>query len=313
MLRIVMISLSCLVLGINVALAQSTSSSNKKKVWIGVFDNGDMTISYRSDIQTNKKGNHIVWVNVKYHTLSDQLYFAKLIRSKTPVATTKTKAEYSFDYGKVLVRQVMCYSKEGNLLYNSGDDTAAGWGYANTNDPLSVVAVFLLNKMNSDYQALSKKDDDHHLVHGSSRGSSDNFKKILIDRKTNKETGEAPITNEVSKTEETPEFEESKVFDVVEKMPQFPGGQAALLEYLAKNIQIPVDAEENGVQGRVICTFVVERDGSLGDIRVVKSVEPSLDQEAVRVIKSMPKWTPGKQNGSYVRVKYTVPVTFRLQ
>ena len=70
MLRIVMISLSCLVLGINVALAQSTSSSNKKKVWIGVFNNGDMTISYRSDIQTNKKGNHIVWVNVKYHTVT---------------------------------------------------------------------------------------------------------------------------------------------------------------------------------------------------------------------------------------------------
>ncbi len=106
---------------------------------------------------------------------------------------------------------------------------------------------------------------------------------------------------------------ETKVFDVVEEMPQFPGGQAALLEYLAKNIQIPVDAEENGVQGRVICTFVVERDGSLGDIRVVKSVEPSLDQEAVRVIKSMPKWTPGKENGHNVRVKYTVPIQFRLQ
>ena len=74
-----------------------------------------------------------------------------------------------------------------------------------------------------------------------------------------------------------------------------------------------MDAEENGVQGRVICSYVVERDGSLSDVRVLKSVEPSLDKEAVRVVMSMPKWTPGKQNGHNVRVKYTVPVQFRLQ
>lgn len=292
--------------------AQSGRASAKPK-WVVIFDNGDMTIAYLSNISTNEAGNKIVWIRVNYHTFSDQLHFAKIIRSSIPVAITKTKAEYSFDYGMVMARQVLCYSKKGKLIFDSGDDTSAGWGYANSNDPLSIVAVHLLNKMNAEHQALDEMDDDHHFVHGSSRGSSDNFKKILIDSKTNKETGEAPITNEVSKTEETPEFEESKVFDVVEEMPQFPGGYAALLEYLAKNIQIPVDAEENGVQGRVICTFVVERDGSLGDIRVVKSVEPSLDQEAVRVIKSMPKWTPGKQNGSYVRVQYTVPVQFCLQ
>ena len=87
----------------------------------------------------------------------------------------------------------------------------------------------------------------------------------------------------------------------------------ALLEYLAKNIKYPVVAEENGVQGRVIVTFVVERDGSITDVKVVKSVDPSLDKEATRVVKSMPKWQPGKQNGSAVRVKYTVPVQFRLQ
>ena len=107
--------------------------------------------------------------------------------------------------------------------------------------------------------------------------------------------------------------EESKVFDVVEEMPQFPGGPSALFEYLSKNIKYPVVAEENGVQGRVIVTFVVERDGSITDVKVVKSVDPSLDKEAQRVVKSMPHWIPGKQNGSAVRVKYTVPVTFRLQ
>ncbi len=113
--------------------------------------------------------------------------------------------------------------------------------------------------------------------------------------------------------DEKPKEEETKVFDVVEQMPQFPGGNAALFEYLSKHIKYPVIAEENGIQGRVIVTFVVERDGSITDVKVVKSVDPSLDKEAQRVVKSMPHWIPGKQNGAAVRVKYTVPVTFRLQ
>ena len=106
---------------------------------------------------------------------------------------------------------------------------------------------------------------------------------------------------------------EEQVFDVVEQMPQFPGGDAALFEYLSTHIKYPAIAEENGVQGRVIVTFVVERDGSITDVKVVKSVDPSLDKEAARVVQGMPKWIPGKQNGAAVRVKYTVPVTFRLQ
>ena len=105
----------------------------------------------------------------------------------------------------------------------------------------------------------------------------------------------------------------SKIYDVVEEMPQFPGGPSALFEYIAQNIKYPVVAEENGVQGRVIVTFVVERDGSISDVKVVKSVDPSLDKEAQRVVNSMPHWIPGRQNGSPVRVKYTVPVTFKLQ
>lgn len=105
----------------------------------------------------------------------------------------------------------------------------------------------------------------------------------------------------------------TKVFDVVEEMPSFPGGQGALMSYLASTIKYPVVAQEDGVQGRVIVSFVVERDGSISDVRVARSVDPSLDREAQRVVKSMPKWKPGKQNGSAVRVKYTVPVVFRLQ
>ena len=127
------------------------------------------------------------------------------------------------------------------------------------------------------------------------------------------EAGEVLKAKEVIAEPEPPKVEETKVFDVVEEMPQFPGGQAALLEYLSKNIKYPVVAEENGIQGKVIVTFVVERDGSISDVKVVKSVDPSLDKEAQRVVKSMPHWIPGKQNGSAVRVKYTVPVTFKLQ
>ena len=125
--------------------------------------------------------------------------------------------------------------------------------------------------------------------------------------------GEVLKAKEVIAQPEPPKEEETKVFDVVEQMPSFPGGPSALMQYLSSNIKYPVVAEENGVQGRVVCTFVVERDGSITDVRVIKSVDPSLDKEAVRVVKGMPKWIPGKQNGSAVRVKYTVPVTFRLQ
>lgn len=110
------------------------------------------------------------------------------------------------------------------------------------------------------------------------------------------------------------EEEESVVFVVVETMPEFPGGQQALFKYLSENVKYPVIAQENGIQGRVICQFVVNKDGAIVDVEVVRSGgDPSLDKEAVRVIKSMPKWNPGKQRGKAVRVKYTVPVNFRLQ
>lgn len=110
-----------------------------------------------------------------------------------------------------------------------------------------------------------------------------------------------------------PKVEEQKVFDVVEQMPEFPGGQAALLKWISEHIKYPAVAEENGIQGRVVATFVVERDGSVTDVQIARSIDPSLDKEAIRVLKQMPKWIPGKQNGSAVRVKYTVPVTFKLQ
>lgn len=107
--------------------------------------------------------------------------------------------------------------------------------------------------------------------------------------------------------------EEDKVFDIVEQQPLFPGGPAALMKYLSENTKYPVVAQENGVQGRVTVQFVVEKDGSISDVHVLRGVDPSLDKEAVRVVKSMPRWTPGKQNGITVRVNYRIPVLFRLQ
>lgn len=104
-----------------------------------------------------------------------------------------------------------------------------------------------------------------------------------------------------------------QVFTIVEVMPEFPGGQDALLKYLATNIKYPVIAQENGIQGRVGVSFIIETDGSIRNIEVIRGVDPSLDKEAMRVVSNMPKWTPGKQRGIDVAVKYTVPITFRLQ
>ena len=106
--------------------------------------------------------------------------------------------------------------------------------------------------------------------------------------------------------------EASDVFDVVETMPEFPGGAPKLFEYLSQNIRYPKEAMEANKQGRVIVTFVVGKDGSIRDARVVKSVDPLLDAEGLRVISTMPNWTPGTQGGKAVNVKYTVPITFRL-
>ena len=104
----------------------------------------------------------------------------------------------------------------------------------------------------------------------------------------------------------------SEVHDVVEQMPSFPGGQSALFKYLSDEIIYPADCINKKIQGRVIVSFVVERDGSISNIKIVKSVHRLLDEEAIRVTKKMPKWVPGKKKGRTVRVKYTLPFTYRL-
>ncbi len=158
-----------------------------------------------------------------------------------------------------------------------------------------------------------KKDED--VAPEDELKSQDELAKTAIAIGSFDVKGNDEAAGEILKAQEVivQEKVEEQVFDVVEQMPQFPGGDAALFEYLSTHIKYPAIAEENGVQGRVIVTFVVERDGSITDVKVVKAVDPSLDREAARVVAGMPKWIPGKQNGAAVRVKYTVPVTFRLQ
>ena len=105
---------------------------------------------------------------------------------------------------------------------------------------------------------------------------------------------------------------ETEAFDVVEKMPEYPGGIEAFMKFLSENVRYPEAASKAGIQGRVLVNFIVEKDGSISNIHVIQNVNEYLDAEAVRVVGAMPKWTPGMQEGKAVRVKYTVPISFRL-
>ncbi len=120
----------------------------------------------------------------------------------------------------------------------------------------------------------------------------------------------APV---ISTQRQEEEEEDTQVFFIVEDMPEFPGGELALRQFIANAIKYPVIAQENGIQGRVYVTFVVNTDGSVADARIARGVDPSLDKEALRVVNTLPKWKPGQQRGKPVRVSYTVPINFVLQ
>lgn len=129
---------------------------------------------------------------------------------------------------------------------------------------------------------------------------------VVKNEKNGPESAQQPQTGVKNNTEE-------QVFTVVEEMPEYPGGMSEFMKFIAQNIKYPADALQGKVEGRVIARFVVCKDGSISDIEIMRSVSPSLDAEAVRVLKLMPKWKPGRQRGRAVPVKFTVPVTFRLE
>ena len=124
---------------------------------------------------------------------------------------------------------------------------------------------------------------------------------------------DSPSDNKEADTPKETKVDENTIFQVVEEMPEFPGGIPELMTFLSKNVKYPTTAQEKGVQGRVIVQMVIEKDGSITDAKVAKGVDPLLDKEALRVVSTMPNWKPGKQRGQAVRVKYTVPISFKLQ
>ena len=123
------------------------------------------------------------------------------------------------------------------------------------------------------------------------------------------QTKAQPVKEATTSSQDDPE----KVYEAVDESPSFPGGLDALMKYLASNIQYPREAVKSKIQGKVILQFVVERDGSIGDLSVRQGVDPRLDAEAMRVVRSMPTWTPGKKDGKVVRCRFILPVVFRLK
>jgi protein TonB len=129
---------------------------------------------------------------------------------------------------------------------------------------------------------------------------------VEVDQDTEIEVYVPPVMEEE-------EVVEAEIFTVVESMPEFPGGQAKMMEFIAQNIKYPAMARESGIQGRVFVNFVVEPDGSVSNVKVLRGIGGGCDEEAVRVVKSMPNWTPGRQRGKAVRVSFNLPVRFTLQ
>ena len=172
--------------------------------------------------------------------------------------------------------------------------------------------IINLDVLNNILDAKEKKDplflrEHTQLFWHANKGSViDHYKKLLVGngKKTLEDSDNSTIVQN---------SDNSEIYEVTDDMPQFPGGSSALLNYLSSAVRYPVDAEARGAQGRVLCSFVIEIDGSTSNIKVTKGVDPSLDKEAIRVISHMPKWIPGKKNGTPVRVRYSAPVSFRLQ
>lgn len=134
------------------------------------------------------------------------------------------------------------------------------------------------------------------------------------DIEINAEVDQTEVIDEyVAPEVEDEEVVEQEIFQIVEEMPAYPGGDQKMMEYIAKNIKYPQIARESGIQGRVFVGFVVEPDGSVSNVKIMRGIGGGCDEEAMRVVKSMPKWKPGKQRGKPVRVSYTLPVNFKLQ
>ena len=165
-------------------------------------------------------------------------------------------------------------------------------------------SLIILASIGSYTQIAKENENELHLI------PSDGKRQCYIRKKETKE--EYVLRQQKAQEKENAAINEDMIYRDVEEMPSFPEGQDGVFGYISKNIHYPVVAEENGIQGRVLVSFIIEKDGSLTDFVIEKSVDPSLDKEAIRLVRSMPKWNPGKKDGQSVNVKYTLPITFRL-
>ena len=193
------------------------------------------------------------------------------------------------------------------------------FGEANGPEPLLILngkvatkeQVMALNQDEIDHINVLK-DEERAKEYGKHFNADVSNGIVFVNTKDYMKNGKKEIMSVTVKAKKPREKSEEKVFDVVEKMPEFPGGGGEMMKFLSMTVKYPEAAEKAGTQGRVIASFIVEKDGSISGAKVVNSVSEELDAEALRVINAMPKWTPGMQKGKAVRVKYTIPITFRL-
>ena len=193
------------------------------------------------------------------------------------------------------------------------------FGEANGPEPLLILngkvatkeQVMALNQDEIDHINVLK-DEERAKKYGKHFNADVSNGIIFVNTKEYMKNGKREVMSVTVKAKKPAEESEEGVFNVVEQMPQFPGGDVELMKFLSENVKYPEAALKAGTQGRVVAQFIVEADGSITNVKVLKNVSDEIDAEAVRVINAMPKWKPGMQNGKVVRVKYTIPVTFRL-
>ncbi len=157
-----------------------------------------------------------------------------------------------------------------------------------------------------------EKETDKHLT--IEEVNKINAQMETVKPETKPEVKSKPVVISKSKTIAKSETEtETDIYTVVEKMPMYAGGEDSLFAFLGRNMKYPVVAQENGIQGKVVARFVVQKDGGISDVEIIRSLDPACDKEVIRLVKSLPKWTPGRQNGKLVPVWYTLPIVFKLQ
>lgn len=292
--------------------------------WIRLFeDNKGNICFYQSDIKTDRDNNHYVWLKC---VLSPEARkdATNEFNSSVPVHSLLLQVKYDSEYELAKMMQLVVLGQSGKVLVELKGEV---FPWMDEKEFIPDLSIILREQSNKNYRY---REQPRNGYRKNKIQSDEVYNKLLAKiREKQIELSENASKQSVAQEDQREEVQEemmpqyeareddtqrrNRVYDVVEEMPQFPGGPSALFEYLSKSIIYPADAEKNGTQGRVIVTFVVERDGSITNVNVVKNVDTLLDKEAYRVVRSMPHWIPGRQNGTPVRVNYTVPVTFKLQ